>query len=254
MNNPTIGAGHHRGRQEVRQPPARDRRLEVAAREDPAEDAGQGAADRDADLDGRQELVHVVLERRSRAGRRASLPRSGRRSGSGGRRSQRSRRPRRSRSRGGASRWRRPSEGARTWPLSRRFYQRRAGRTRSGTVLALSTGRNLWQRDESRRAAGSRSRRRSAAREEEQLCPTGRVRRHRDRHRARGYVAAIRAAQMGLQPPSSSVTRGPRRHLPSARLHPDQGPPPHRRSVRRLQARARSSGSWPRRSASTSPP
>ena len=75
MKRPTIAARHDRRRDEVRQAPARDRRLEVAAREDAAEDAGQGAADRHADLDGGQELVHVVLEGLHPARRRASPPR-----------------------------------------------------------------------------------------------------------------------------------------------------------------------------------
>ena len=48
-----------------------------------------------------------------------------------------------------------------------------------------------------------------------------------------GYVAAIRAAQLGLK--TAVVERDPvglRRHLPPARLHPHQGAPPHRRPLR----------------------
>ncbi len=47
---------------EARQGPPLDERLQVLAREVPARDAGQRAHDGDADLNGGQELLHVVLE------------------------------------------------------------------------------------------------------------------------------------------------------------------------------------------------
>ena len=66
-----------------------------------------------------------------------------------------------------------------------------------------------------------------------------------------GYVAALRAAQLGLEDRRGREGRD-RRPLPQLRLHPGEDAPPHRRDLRRRPRTARRSGSSPTTSRSTS--
>ena len=67
-----------------------------------------------------------------------------------------------------------------------------------------------------------------------------------------GYVAAIRAAQLGMKVACVEKRRDARRHLPEHRLHPEQGParleralPPGPRAVRQARDQGRRPGARP---------